>query len=39
MPQLVAEDGIWSRLRDPEAVGRFREGPALFLDRDGVIVE
>ncbi len=36
---FLDNDGIWCQLPRPERVASYRGRPALFLDRDGVLVE
>ena len=38
-PSHLESDGIWCRGRRPAGAGRGAPRPALFLDRDGVVVE
>ncbi len=38
-PSHLESDGIWCRGRRPSGAGRGAPRPALFLDRDGVVVE
>ena len=35
----VGSDHVWCEVLRPQAVARLRGRPALFLDRDGVLVE
>jgi D-glycero-D-manno-heptose 1,7-bisphosphate phosphatase len=39
VPEQVEDDGIWCAVRGDAAAGWAARRPALFLDRDGVIVE
>ncbi|MFQ5773400.1 MAG: D-glycero-alpha-D-manno-heptose-1,7-bisphosphate 7-phosphatase [Kiloniellaceae bacterium] len=39
MPDFLDSDGIWAQVLGPAAVAAGPPRPALFLDRDGVIVE
>ncbi len=38
-PTYLESDGIWCRMHRPAGAGGATGGPALFLDRDGVVVE
>ncbi len=38
-PTYLESDGIWCRMHRPAGGGGAAGGPALFLDRDGVVVE
>jgi D-glycero-D-manno-heptose 1,7-bisphosphate phosphatase len=38
-PLYLESDGIWCRMADPTGMARLAGRPALFLDRDGVVVE
>ena len=38
-PTYLESDGIWCRMHRPAGAGGTTGGPALFLDRDGVVVE
>lgn len=39
MSRYLDDDGIWCQVVRAEAAEAFRSRPALFLDRDGVVVE
>ena len=39
MAHFVGTDGIWCQVLRPERAASWRGRPALFLDRDGVLVE
>ncbi len=38
-PGPIADDGIWCQVLRPEQAAPWRGRPALFVDRDGVLVE
>lgn len=38
-PEPLEDDGIWCQLLRPEKAASHRGRPALFLDRDGVVIE